>query len=202
MTRDDDSPVPGLVVLAASAGGLEPIATILAALPEGYPLPIAVILHRSPSVPSVLAAILRRRTRLTVRDVQEGDALRAGTVYVAPPARHLVVNADRTLGTMDGARRRGVLSSANPLLESAAAALRGGVIAVVLSGSGMDATDGVQSVKRHGGIVLVQDRESAAFFGMPGAAIATGVVDGILPLEEIAPTLVRLAQSTIAGSPR
>jgi two-component system chemotaxis response regulator CheB len=191
----------GLVVLAASAGGLDPLLSVVGALGADFPLPIAVVLHRTPHAPSRLAAILQRRTRLAVRDACAGDLLRAGTVYVAPPAQHLVVRPDGTLDCVDGHRERHVLSSANPLLASASAAFDGRVIAVVLSGSGMDATDGVQAVKAGGGTVIVQDRATARFFGMPGAAIATGVVDQVLPVDAIAPCLMRLAGAPIGVAP-
>jgi two-component system chemotaxis response regulator CheB len=78
-----------------------------------------------------------------------------------------------------------VRSSANPLLESAAKVFDDRVIAVVLTGSGMDATDGIQSVKAQGGIVIAQDRATSEYFGMPGAAVRTGVVDYVLPIEAI-----------------
>ena len=191
----------GLVVLAGSAGGIAPIGDVLAALPAEFPLPIAVVLHRSPHLPSLLAKILQRRTRLHVCDARAGERLCAGTVYVAPAARHLMLDSGGAWATRDGKRERHVLSSANPLLESAAAVLDGGVIAVVLSGSGMDATDGVQAVKAAGGTVVVQDRESARFYGMPSAAIATGTVDHVLPLGEIAGFLVRAAAAPRFATP-
>jgi two-component system chemotaxis response regulator CheB len=82
-----------------------------------------------------------------------------------------------------------VWSSANPLLESAAPAFRERLIAVVLTGSGSDATDGVQSVKTHGGVVIAQDKASSEMWGMPGAAVKSGSVDYVLPLDAIAPAL-------------
>jgi two-component system chemotaxis response regulator CheB len=127
-----------------------------------------------------------------VRDARHGDRLRPGTVYLASPDRHLVVNPDLTLGMEDGRRIRGTLSSAKPLFESASNVCGPGVVAVVLSGSGFDATDGVQSVKAEGGVVIAQHPESAQFPSMPLSAIKTGEVDLILPLEQIAPTLLRL----------
>jgi two-component system chemotaxis response regulator CheB len=87
-----------------------------------------------------------------------------------------------------------VLSSANPLLESAAGAFGDRTIAVVLTGSGLDATDGVQTVKARGGIVIAQDPASADFDRMPQSAVSTGVVDHVLPLEAIAPALVAIVR--------
>ena len=98
---------------------------------------------------------------------------------------------------MDGYKIRHVLSSANPLFESAAYSLGGRVIAVVLTGSGLDGTDGVQTVKGMGGRVIVQDPVTAAFASMPLAAINTGAVDAVLPLGDIAAELMTLSRASI-----
>jgi two-component system chemotaxis response regulator CheB len=94
------------------------------------------------------------------------------------------------------ARIRHVLSSANPLFSSAAKVFGSRVIAIVLTGSDRDATNGVQTVKTRGGIVIAQDRATSKMFAMPRSAIETGCVDRVMPLEEIAPALMRLATST------
>ncbi len=102
------------------------------------------------------------------------------------------MRSDRSAELVDGGRIRHVLSSANPLFSSAAEALGGRVIAVVLTGGDRDATDGVQSVRMGGGVVLAQDEATSANFSMPRSAIETGCVDQVLPLAAIAPTLIAL----------
>ena len=181
-----------LVVIAASAGGIQALQEILSSLPAGFPVPIAVVQHRSRYLPNLLPQILGRKTPLAVKLVEEAEALRHGTVYVAPPHLHLTVGPDRALVLTDGRRIRHVLSSANPLFTSAAEVLGGRVVAVVLSGSGSDASDGVQAIKAAGGVVIAQDQATSKHFGMPGSAIATGCVDLVLPLEEIGPALIHL----------
>lgn len=181
-----------LVALAASAGGIQAISQILSALPASFPVPLAVVLHRGAGAPQALPRILARQTMLTVKLAEEGDVLRPGMVYVAPADRHLTVDADRKLHLGDGRRIKFVSSSANPLLDSAAASLGGRIIAIVLTGSGSNGTDGVQAVKATGGIVIAQDPATAMQAGMPRAAIDTGAVDYVLPLGEIAHALVRL----------
>jgi two-component system, chemotaxis family, protein-glutamate methylesterase/glutaminase len=183
-----------LVVVAASAGGVTALMELLGSLPGDFPLPIAVVQHRSMKPPRILEQVLGRRTALRVKEADEGERPRPGTVYLAPPDEHLVVQGDGLLHRTDGRRIRHLRSSANPLFESAAQVLHGEVIAVVLTGSGADGTDGVQSVKRGGGTVLAQEPASAAFPGMPRSALATGAVDEVLPLERIAPRLVELAR--------
>jgi two-component system chemotaxis response regulator CheB len=182
-----------LVVLAASAGGIEALARVLNGLPPTFRLPIAIVQHRSPRLPNLLGQLLQRQTQLRVKPAEVGDMLQAGTVYIARPDLHLIVRPDRSLGMTDGHKVRFVQSSANPLLESAAETLGGGVVAVVLTGGGRDGTDGVQAVKARGGLVIAQDRATSQVFGMPGAAIATGAVDEVLPLDQIAPRLRELA---------
>jgi two-component system chemotaxis response regulator CheB len=181
-----------LVVIAASAGGIPALEEILAALPEDFPAPIAIVQHRSPQLPNLLPQILARKSRLVVKLVEHAEKLRPGMVFLAPPDHHLTIRPDHTFALEDGARIHYLLSSANPLFASAAEVFGGNVVAVVLSGFGHDATDGVQGVKAAGGIVIAQDEATSRYFGMPSSAIATGCVDLILPLHEIAPALIRL----------
>jgi two-component system chemotaxis response regulator CheB len=179
--------------MAASAGGIEAVTTILHALPSEFPAAIVLVQHRSPSRPSLLKAILARHTTLRVADAEAGATLERGHVYIARSDQHLTVNEERRFAYVDGRRIRHVLSSANPLFISVAARFGPSTIGVVLSGSGSDGTDGVQSIKAQGGTVIAQDERTAQHFGMPGAAIQTGAVDYVLPVDEIAPALVRLA---------
>lgn len=183
-----------LVVLAASAGGIEALGKVLSALPADFPAPIAIVQHRQTRIPELLPRVLARHTALTVKLAEEGESLRPGIVFIAPSDRHLVVAGDRTFHLQDGRRIKFVRSSANPLMDSAAAALGGHIVAVVLSGTGSNSTDGVQAVKATGGHVIAQDPATALHAGMPSAAIASGAVDSVLPLDQIAPTLVRLTR--------
>ena len=185
-----------LVVIAASMGGLRAMETILESLPEDFPMPLALVQHRTTDEPNLLAQVLSRHARIAVKLAEEGDTLQPGTVYIAVPHLHLVVNDNRTLSLVDGRRIHNVLSSANPLFESAAEVLGPRVIAVVLTGYDRDGTDGVQAVRRAGGVVLAQDEVTSRSFAMPRSAIATGAVDAVLPLEAIGPALVGLASGT------
>ncbi|MDO9015387.1 MAG: chemotaxis protein CheB [Deltaproteobacteria bacterium] len=185
-----------LVVIVGSAGAIRPLLTILRALPPDYPLAVVVVQHRPSRPTDLLEPLLRRTTALPVVAVTDGARLEPGTVHLAPADLHVVARPGALLELHDGQRIAGVRSSANPLLESAAEALDGRVIAVILSGSGRDGTAGAQAVRTHGGAVIAQESTSAAFPGMPSSAHATGCVDFTLPEEEIAPTLLRLAGAT------
>jgi two-component system, chemotaxis family, protein-glutamate methylesterase/glutaminase len=184
-----------VVVVAASAGGVKALATLLAALPPDFPAPIVIVQHRTPHGRSLLSRVLGRTTKLRVVDSTPGAVLEPGVVYIAPADFHVTLTAAHTIAHTDGRRIRFLLSSANPLFESAATVFGGAAIAVVLTGSGFDATDGVQAVKAHGGIVIAQDRPTSEHFSMPASAIRTGAVDFVLPLDEIAPALVKLVRA-------
>jgi two-component system chemotaxis response regulator CheB len=139
-----------------------------------------------------MADILSRRTSLRVKQAEEGDRLAPATVSIAPPDRHLLVNPDGTLSLSQSELVHFVRPSADLLFESVAASYRRRAIAVVLTGTGSDGAMGVRAIKQMGGTVIVQDEKTAEFFGMPAAAIHTGQVDHILPLDEIAPALLTL----------
>ena len=177
--------VDTVVVVAASAGGITALQHVLADLPATFSGALVIVQHRAPTRASVLDQILQRVTPLPVVPIRGGERLAAGTIYLAPPDRHVVVTANGVLGLHDGTRVRHVRSSANPLFESAAKVFGPKVIAVVLTGGGTDATDGVQTIRAHGGIVIVQDEASSAVFGMPRSAIATGAASYVVPLHAI-----------------
>jgi two-component system, chemotaxis family, protein-glutamate methylesterase/glutaminase len=107
------------------ADELHPPPALLAGLPPDFPLPIAIVQHRSTKHPNMLAKVLGRHCALPVRIASEGEALRPGVVYLAPPELHMTVLADRSFSLADGRKIRHVHSSANPLFESAAGALGG-----------------------------------------------------------------------------
>ena len=181
-----------VVALAASAGGLGALNLVFAELPGDFPAALVVVQHLDPRHRSLMAEILGRRTRLRVKQAAEGDELRPGTVFIAPPNRHLLVDPDGTLSLSQTQLVHFVRPSADLLFESVAASYRERALAVVLTGTGIDGTMGVQAIKKMGGTVIAQDEPSSDFFGMPGAAIQTGSVDLILPLTGIAPALVGL----------
>src|SRR5437763_3607558 len=185
-----------VVALAASAGGLNALTHVLAALPGDFPAALVVVQHLDPRHRSLMADILSRRTALPVKEAAEGDELRPGRAYLAPPNRHLLVNPDRTLSLTQTELVHFVRPSADLLFESAAASFKERAIAVVLSGSGHDGAMGVKAIKKMGGTVIVQDARNAEFPGMPEAALATGLADFVLSLDEIAPALQKLCSPT------
>jgi two-component system, chemotaxis family, protein-glutamate methylesterase/glutaminase len=186
-----------LVVVAASQGGLAASRQILAALPREFPAAVIVLQHRPPSGPDQLPGLLSRQIGLPVRPAEPGQCPQAGTVYVAPADRQLLLDP---AGRFAMAELETRLALADPLLCSAATAVGARAIAVALTGRLKDGAAGVQAIKRAGGRVLVQDQATAECFDMPSAAIATGCVDFILPLATIAPALITLAMAPGAAA--
>ncbi len=186
------APMFDVVAVAASAGGIGALSRILTELPEDFPVPMIVVQHLDPRHRSLLAEILSRRTPLRVRQAHHGAKLMPGNVYIAPPDNHVLANADGTLSLSHSELVHFVRPSADLLFESVAGAYRDRAIALVLTGTGSDASMGVRAIKAVNGTVIVQDPDDAEFGGMPRAAIATGEVDFVLPVGEIAEALVTL----------
>jgi two-component system, chemotaxis family, protein-glutamate methylesterase/glutaminase len=181
-----------IVAMAASAGGLSALSHVLSQLPADFSAGIVVVQHLDPRHRSLMAEILGRRTSLEVRQAQEGDPVRSGTVYVAPPDHHLLVNGDGTLSLSRSELVHFVRPSADLLFESVAASYKERAIAVVLTGTGSDGSMGVAAIKKLGGTTIAQDEQSAEYSGMPAAAVATKCVDSVLTLDEIAAALITL----------
>jgi two-component system chemotaxis response regulator CheB len=140
----------------------------------------------------VIASVLGRRTTLPVALARADEQATAGTIYVAPPNYHLLVGAGGTLTLSSSELVHFVRPSADLLFESVAGAYGAAALACVLTGSGQDGAMGVSAIKTRGGTVIVQDPASAEFKGMPEAAVATGTVDFVLPLDEIGSVITGL----------
>jgi two-component system chemotaxis response regulator CheB len=181
-----------LVVIASSAGGLAALSGVLSGLPRTFPAPLLVVQHIQAGHPSSLVAILSRRTELSVRQTAGSERPEAGVVYVAPPGHHVVVVDGPALALDDSPPLHFLRPCADLLFESAARVCGACVIGVVLTGNGSDGAAGIRAIKISGGVVIAQDRASAAFPSMPESAVATGSVDYVLPLAAIAGKLVAL----------
>ena len=185
-----------VVAMAASAGGVGALSTVLGGLPGDLPVPVLVVQHLDRRHRTVIAEVLGRRTELAVKLAEDREAVRPCTIYIAPPDRHMLVGPGGSLRLTDTELVHFVRPSADLLLESVAGAYGGRAIAVVLTGTGVDGAMGVRAIKTRGGTVIVEDPETAEFSGMPSAAVATQTVDFVLPLGEIAPVLARLVMDS------
>ena len=181
-----------IVAVASSAGGLAALTRLMSLLPADLPAAILVVQHLDPRHRSLMAEILAKRTSLTVKQAEDGEAIASATAYIAPPDKHLLANPDRTLSLTQSELVHFVRPSADLLFESVAAAFRERAIAIVLTGSGSDGSMGVRAIKKTGGTVIAQDEQTSEYFSMPSASIDTGAVDFVLPIEDIASAVVSL----------
>lgn len=180
-----------IVVIGASAGGIEALRVLAGGLPADLPASLFIVLHTSPEAPSMLADILDRSGRLPALTPNDGELIRAGTIYVAPPDRHLLVEPNRVRVTR-GPKENRFRPAVDPLFRSAAQTYGPRVVGVILTGYLDDGTAGLWTVKQLGGTAVVQDPADALVPFMPLNAVTHVRVDYCLPLEEIAPLLVRL----------
>jgi two-component system chemotaxis response regulator CheB len=183
-------PPYAIVAIAASAGGITALTRVLGDLPVGFPVPVLVVQHLDRRHQTIIAEVLGRRVKLPVRLAREGDLAGPGAIYIAPPDRHLLVSAEGTLTLSSSELVHFVRPSADLLFESVAGSYGPKAIACVLTGSGSDGAMGVSAIKSRGGTVIAEDPDLAEFKGMPEAAVASGAVDFVLPLDEIG-TVIR-----------
>lgn len=180
-----------IVVVGASAGGVEALRELISGLPADLPAAVLVVLHVAAGTPSVLPRILDRVCALPVTHARDGEPIVPGHVFVAPSDHHLLVK-DGHLKLLRGPRENGVRPAVDPLFRSAADVYGPGVVGVILSGTLDDGTIGLGMIKRAGGIAVVQDPEEALFDGMPRNALERVHVDHVVPLARIAPLVARL----------
>ncbi|MCE3555378.1 chemotaxis protein CheB [Pseudonocardia sp. RS11V-5] len=162
--------VTDLVVIGASAGGVEALRTMVAGLPLGLPAAVVVVLHIPSDAPSALAAILGRAGPLPAVTVRHGMRLERGHIYAAPADHHVLV-ADGHLHLSRGPRENGHRPSIDPLFRSAAVDFGSHAIGIVLSGNRDDGTAGLAVLARQGGAALVQEPAEALYTGMPQSAL-------------------------------
>jgi two-component system, chemotaxis family, protein-glutamate methylesterase/glutaminase len=195
--RDDRVAATRVVGVGASAGGIAALQEVLHGLPADLPASVVVVLHLMPDHTSYLAEILGRKSPLPVVQAEHGQSLEPGCVYVAPPDHHLTVGTEGRLALEQSPPVRFLRPSVDLFLTSLAESYDGRAVAVILSGAGGDGAQGVQRIKAAGGTVLAQEAGSAEYNGMPEAAAATGAVDSVLPLAQIAEGIV--AAVTVAN---
>ena len=180
-----------VVVIAASAGGIDALTQVLSGLPGNLPAAILVVQHLRNDRPTRLPEHLERHSRLRVRLAQNGMRLEAGAVYVALPGEHIRIENGHIALSLEEPLHY-VRPSADLLFISAAQAFGRNAIGVVLSGTGKDGAQGCQEIKAEGGMAITQDQETARYFDMPKAAINTGAIDYVLPVDEIAGKIVEV----------
>jgi two-component system CheB/CheR fusion protein len=178
-----------VVGLGASAGGLNALIKFFEAMPADTGMVFVLIQHLDPTHESLSAELIGRHTSMGVVEVKEAMRIEPNRVYVIPPNRSLAIS-DGTLHLTQPLERRGLRVPIDFFLRSLAQDQQDGAIGIILSGTGTDGTLGIREIKAAGGIVLVQSPETCQFDGMPRSAIATGLVDYVLPVEKMPDALI------------
>jgi two-component system chemotaxis response regulator CheB len=201
-----------IIVIGASLGGTRAIQSLLGELPEDFPLPVVIVLHRGKESDEMLVSMLQKSTSLTVSEAEDKEVVVPGRIYLAPPDYHLLIDVGRTILSVESSDGQScptknsdgqdcpsysfalltdpAVQQARPsidvLFQSAAETCGRRVIGVVLTGASRDGAEGLAFIKARGGLTLVQDPLTAESAIMPEAAVATSCVDLILPLAKIA----------------
>jgi two-component system chemotaxis response regulator CheB len=188
-----------IIVIGASAGGVEALARLVGDLPADIPAAIFITVHFPRHGTSALPQILTRAGALEARHAGDGEPIERGRIYVAPPDHHLLLLPTR-LRLVRGPTENGNRPAADPMFRTAALAFGPRVVGVVMSGNLDDGTGGLLTIKRHGGIAVVQDPTDAMFPSMPMSAIEHVAVDHVVPLVEMANVLERVATTPVVAT--
>lgn len=181
------------VAIGVSTGGVQALKKLLGRLPADFPLPLLVVQHISPDAGNGMAKLLDDVCRLRVKEADEQDLILPGTVYLAPPNYHLLAEHDGMLSLSADRPVSFARPSVDVLFESAATVFGPGLIAIILTGANYDGSQGARVVKQRGGTVVVQHPDDALARQMPEAALAATTADHVVPLDDMAALLVRLA---------
>lgn len=180
------------IVIGASSGGMNAIKFIVSLLPENFSIPIICVLHVSPHSDSQWITFLKHQSKLIIKEADEKEQIQPGSVYIAPPNYHLLIEKDKTFSLTVDERVNFARPSIDVLFESAAYAHRHRLIGIVLTGSNSDGAGGIKQIKESGGMVIIQKPETAESPYMPAAAAAITQPDYILTLEDIAELLIKI----------
>jgi two-component system chemotaxis response regulator CheB len=190
-----------IVVIGASAGGVEALRTIASGLPADLPAALFVVIHMSPEGPGLLHALLEKAGPLTAQEATDGARIERGRIYVARPDHHLLLQDSRTR-LVRGPKENRARPAVDPLFRSAALEYGPRVIGVVLTGSLDDGAAGLAAIKDRGGVAVVQDPQDAVFASMPRSALRAVQADHVLPVSEIAAVLARTVPMPAGPAPQ
>jgi two-component system chemotaxis response regulator CheB len=196
------SATPTVLTIGVSTGGPAALDRLLPMLPGNFPLPILIVQHMPELFTRLFAERMNGRCKLRVCEAAEGDPVKVGTIYIARGNWHMEVlpaslsSAPPTLHLNQGPQENHCRPAVDVLFRSAARVYGSGVLAVVLTGMGSDGMNGSRIIREQGGSVLAQDEASSTVWGMPGAVTNAGLANRVLPLDAMAPEIIRIANRT------
>ncbi len=196
MRRAFSTQAPRALLIGSSTGGPQALMAMVTELgPVIDRFPVLITQHMPPTFTTILAEHLARSSRRPAREALDGEIVKAGQIYLAPGGRHMRVarhGGDAVIALDDGPPVNFCKPAVDPLFTSAIDVWQGGILAVVLTGMGSDGMRGGKEIVAAGGSVIAQDEASSVVWGMPGAAANAGICAAVMPLDQIAPKLVRL----------
>ena len=173
-----------IISIAASTGGPAAVAYVLRHIPENTP-PILVVQHMQKGMTKLFAEGLNQECKIKVKEAEEGDVVQEGVALIAPGGFHILVTKSGKINLTTSPPVNYVRPSADVMMKSAAKNYASKNIGVILTGMGVDGAEGIEAIKTKGGVTIAQDKKTCVVFGMPDAAIKTGCVDFVTPLESI-----------------
>jgi len=173
-----------IISIAASTGGPAAVAYVLRHIPEDTP-PILVVQHMQKGLTKLFAEGLNQECKIRVKEAEEGDVVQGGLALIAPGGFHMMVAKSGKVNLSTSPPVNYVRPSADVMMKSVAKNYSSKNIGVVMTGMGVDGAKGIEAIKRKGGVTIAQDKKTCVVFGMPDAAIKTGCVDFVTPLEGI-----------------
>jgi two-component system chemotaxis response regulator CheB len=196
MRRAFSTQAPRALLIGSSTGGPQALMAMVTELgPVIDRFPVLITQHMPPTFTTILAEHLARSSRRPAREALDGEIIKPGQIYLAPGGRHMRVarhGGDAVIALDDGPPVNFCKPAVDPLFTSAIDVWQGGILAVVLTGMGSDGMRGGKEIVAAGGSVIAQDEASSVVWGMPGAAANAGICAAVMPLDQIAPKLVRL----------
>ena len=187
---------PRVLLIGSSTGGPQALMSLVTEIgPVIDRFPVLITQHMPPTFTTILAEHLARSSRRPAHEAVDGEIVKAGRIYLAPGGRHMRVvrhGAEAAIALDDGPPVNFCKPAVDPLFTSAIDVWQGGIMSVILTGMGSDGMRGGKDIVAAGGSVIAQDEATSVVWGMPGAAANAGICAAILPLNQIAPKLVRL----------
>lgn len=187
----EQDPTYEAIVIGVSAGGLNATSRIFEQLPAGFSVPIVMVQHRSRDDRSLLEEVLQRKCKPLIKQADEKELMKPGTVYLAPPDYHLLIESNRTFSLSSDVPVNFSRPSIDILFETAADVFDSRLLGIVLTGANNDGAAGIKKIRKHGGTTIAQDPKIAEYPEMPQAAIKTGCIQHIMQLDEISRFLLR-----------
>jgi two-component system, chemotaxis family, protein-glutamate methylesterase/glutaminase len=190
--------MPRVLLIGSSTGGPQALTSLVARLtPVIDRVPVLITQHMPPTFTTILAEHLTRASGRPVREPSDGEPIGPASIYLAPGGRHMRAvqrHGQPVIALDDGAPVNFCKPAVDPLFQSASAIWSNAILALILTGMGHDGTQGAATVVAHGGSVIAQDEATSVVWGMPGSAVNAGLCSAVLPIDQIAPKVLRLFQ--------